>query len=161
MLPATVTSYSCIACNSAAWVFGGVRLISSASTMLAKTGPRMKRKLRLPLAGSWSMISVPVMSLGIRSGVNWIRRELQVQGLGQRRDGQRLRQARHADRQAMSPREDADEHLLDHLVLADDDLVNLVDQRLAGLGNPADGFFRTHGGGGGRHAATPALSFHP
>ena len=48
MLPATVTSYSCIACSRAAWVFGGVRLISSARTMLAKTGPWTKRKLRLP-----------------------------------------------------------------------------------------------------------------
>ena len=84
-------------------------------------------------------------------------RELQVQSLGQGRDGQRLCQARHADRQAMPPGECADEHLLDHLVLADNDLVNLADQCLAGLGNPADGFFGTHLGGRGRHQATPAL----
>ena len=62
-----------MACNNAACVLGGVRLISSASTMLAKIGPRTKRKFRCPVAVSWSMISVPVMSLGIRSGVNWIR----------------------------------------------------------------------------------------
>ena len=68
--------YSCMACKSAAWVLGGVRLISSASTMLAKMGPWTNRKLRLPVDWSSSMISVPVMSLGIRSGVNWMRLNL-------------------------------------------------------------------------------------
>ena len=58
-----------MACNSAAWVFGGVRLISSASNTWVKTGPfvssrRFSAKLnRL----------VPITSPGIRSGVNWIR----------------------------------------------------------------------------------------
>src|SRR5881398_1581073 len=44
--------------------------------MLANTGPRTKRKARLPVAWSSSMISVPVMSDGIRSGVNWMRENL-------------------------------------------------------------------------------------
>ncbi len=51
---------------------GGVRLISSASTMLAKIGPRTKRNSRLPVSDS-SRTIVPVMSDGIRSGVNWMR----------------------------------------------------------------------------------------
>ena len=68
-----VTWYSCMACKRAAWVLGGVRLISSARTMLAKIGPWTNRNARLPVAWSSSMISVPVMSLGIRSGVNWMR----------------------------------------------------------------------------------------
>ena len=68
------TLYSCIACNSAAWVLGEVRLISSASKILEKIGPLTKRKLRLPVAASSSKISVPVMSEGIRSGVNCTRR---------------------------------------------------------------------------------------
>ena len=67
-----VTWYSCIACKSAACVLGGVRLISSARTMLAKTGPLIKRKARFPASPS-SIISVPIISDGIRSGVNWIR----------------------------------------------------------------------------------------
>ena len=71
--PAVVTWRSCIACSRAAWVFGGVRLISSASTMLAKTGPGTKRNDRRRVAASSSRISVPVMSPGIRSGVNWMR----------------------------------------------------------------------------------------
>jgi hypothetical protein len=37
--PSTVTCRSSIASSSAAWVFGGVRLISSASRMLVNTGP--------------------------------------------------------------------------------------------------------------------------
>ena len=71
--PATVTLRSCIACSSAACVFGGARLISSASTMFANTGPGAKRNARLPVPGSSSINSVPVMSLGIRSGVNCTR----------------------------------------------------------------------------------------
>src|SRR5262245_7662178 len=57
----------------AAWVLGGVRLISSASTMLSNTGPGRKVNLRLPVSGSSWRMSVPVMSAGIRSGVNWMR----------------------------------------------------------------------------------------
>ena len=53
---------------------GGARLISSASTMFANTGPREAKAAgpgRRVLLGS----SVPVMSLGTRSGVNWMRRK--------------------------------------------------------------------------------------
>ena len=57
----------------AACVLGGVRLISSARRMFAKTGPLMKRNARVPLTLSSSIISVPVMSDGMRSGVNWMR----------------------------------------------------------------------------------------
>ena len=49
--PPTVTRCSCIASSMAACVFGGVRLISSASTMLAKIGPALKHQLRRPVAG--------------------------------------------------------------------------------------------------------------
>ena len=62
-----------MASSSADCVFGGVRLISSASTMLAKIGPGTKVQRRCPVVGSSSMMSVPVMSEGIRSGVNWMR----------------------------------------------------------------------------------------
>jgi len=72
-VPATVTCCSCIACNSADCVRGLARLISSAIKSCAKTGPEMKRKLRLPVWLS-SSTSVPRMSDGMRSGVNWMRR---------------------------------------------------------------------------------------
>jgi hypothetical protein len=39
-LPPSVTWRSCIASRSADWTFAGARLISSASTMFAKIGPR-------------------------------------------------------------------------------------------------------------------------
>ena len=74
-LPAAVTCRSSSASISAAWVLGGVRLISSASTMLAKIGPFWKMNARSPVAGSCPITVVPVMSDGIRSGVNWIRRK--------------------------------------------------------------------------------------
>ena len=44
--------------------------------MFAKTGPWTKRNERRPVAWSSSMMSVPVMSLGMRSGVNWMRLNL-------------------------------------------------------------------------------------
>ena len=44
VVPPAETLYSCMACNNAAWVLGGVRFISSASTILAKTGPLDKAK---------------------------------------------------------------------------------------------------------------------
>ncbi len=43
--PSTDTCPSCIASSSAAWVFGGVRLISSASSTFVNTGPGAEREL--------------------------------------------------------------------------------------------------------------------
>ena len=72
---ATVTWCSCIASSRLDWVFGVARLISSARTRFAKIGPGWKRKTRLP--PSSMRMFVPVMSAGIRSGVNWIRLNVQ------------------------------------------------------------------------------------
>ena len=63
---------------------------------------------------SW-ITSVPVMSDGIRSGVNWMRLNVERQRVGQRADHQRLGQARHADQQAVPAGEERDQQLLDHL----------------------------------------------
>jgi len=49
---------------------GGVRLISSARITLANSGPWRNLNSRAPVERFSSMISVPVMSDGIRSGVN-------------------------------------------------------------------------------------------
>jgi len=68
LTPSTVTVRSCIASSSAAWVFAGARLISSASTRSAKIGPGRKVNSCDPVR-----IETPVMSAGIRSGVNWMR----------------------------------------------------------------------------------------
>src|SRR5215470_5823274 len=60
---------SFIACSSAAWVLGGVRLISSASRSWVKIGPLVRTK---PLVWKLNRL-VPSTSPGIRSGVNWMR----------------------------------------------------------------------------------------
>jgi hypothetical protein len=67
--PSLVTCRSCIASSSAAWVFGGARLISSARRRLVKIGPGRNSNSVV----RWSKIDAPVTSDGIRSGVNWIR----------------------------------------------------------------------------------------
>jgi hypothetical protein len=61
------------------------------------------------------MISVPVTSLGMRSGV-----------IGQTVDEQRLRQARDAFQERMPAGEQGRNGLLDHFVLPDDRLGQLV-----------------------------------
>ena len=125
--PARVTRCSCIASSSADCVFGGVRLISSASTMFAKIGPGVNTSRRPPVSGSSWMMSVPVMSLGIRSGVNWMRENLRSSTCAIVLIEQRLRQARHADDQAVAAGEQRQQHVLDHFLLTDDELVQLGD----------------------------------
>src|SRR6187402_1867431 len=61
-----------MASSSALWVLGVARFTSSASTTLANTGPLRNSNLLPPCADS-SMTTVPMMSAGIRSGVNWMR----------------------------------------------------------------------------------------
>src|SRR5436309_5994973 len=59
--------------RSADWVLGLARLISSPSTMLAKMAPGLNSKS----PRSWLNTLTPVMSVGRRSGVNWMRRNEQ------------------------------------------------------------------------------------
>src|SRR5437879_3275287 len=67
--PSTVTCCSCMHSSSAAWVFGEARLISSARSRFAKTGPgRNSNSFE-----RWLKTLTPVTSEGRRSGVNWIR----------------------------------------------------------------------------------------
>jgi hypothetical protein len=61
-----------MASSRADWVLGVARLISSARTMLANTGPGWKLSSRPP-SGRSTRIEVPTMSAGMRSGVNWTR----------------------------------------------------------------------------------------
>jgi len=67
--PSTDTWPSCMASSKADCVLGGVRLTSSASRTLVNTGPG--RKASSPPRN----VTVPVMSDGSMSGVNWIRRK--------------------------------------------------------------------------------------
>ncbi len=115
-----------MASSSAACVFGGVRLISSARITCEKIGPG--EKAQLALAGR----AVLFDDVGAGDvGRHQVGRELdaaecEVQRAGQRADEQCFRQAGHAFEQAMAAGEERDEHLLDHVVLADDDAGELV-----------------------------------
>ena len=70
--PSTVTWDSAMASRRADWVRGVARFTSSARTTLAKTGPGMNSKV----SARWSKMLTPVMSVGSRSGVHWMRRKV-------------------------------------------------------------------------------------
>ena len=70
--PAIVVWRSSIASSIALWVLALERLTSSSNTMLACTGPSCVVNELV----SASKICVPMMSLGNRSGVHWMRRKL-------------------------------------------------------------------------------------
>jgi hypothetical protein len=59
--------------------------------------------------------------------------ELEVQHLGQGVDDQGLGQAGHARDDAVAAHEERDQHLLDHVVLADDQLAQLAHDAVAAL----------------------------
>ena len=72
------------------------------------------------------MMFVPMMSAGIRSGVNWIRENERSRHLRQGPDEEGLAEARYALQQDVPAGEERDEHLVHDLVVADDDLVDLL-----------------------------------
>ena len=131
VLPCTVTRCSCIASSSAACVLGGVRLISSASTMLAKIGPGVNTRCRRPV------VRIVLDDVGARDVArHQVRRELdarelEIEHLRDGVDQQRLGEARHADDQAVAAGEQRQQHELDHVLLADDQLVQLGDDLVA------------------------------
>ena len=123
--PPAVIWYSCIASSRAAWVFGGVRLISSARITLPKIGPLQEAEL----AAARSPILLDHLGAGDVGGHQVGREldaaELQGQGLGQRADHERLGQPRHAHQQAVPAGEHGHQQFLDHLLLADDNTAQL------------------------------------
>ena len=81
-------------------------------------------------SGDSSKTLVPIRSAGIRSGVNWIALELQVQRLGQRPDQQRLAQPRHAFEQHMAAGDQGGKGIIHDIAEPDNDLADLAAQRL-------------------------------
>ncbi len=69
VVPSTVTPRSSMASRKADWARGVARLISSARTMLANSGPGLNSNVPC----FWSKTSEPVTSAGSRSGVHWMR----------------------------------------------------------------------------------------
>jgi len=66
------------------------------------------------------MISVPVMSLGMRSGVNWMRWKLHVEDFREAAHEHRLRETGHADHEHVPLHRERDEKIADDLLLTDD-----------------------------------------
>ena len=62
--------------------------------------------------------------------MNWMRLKSPPIVVGERLDGHRLGQAGHALDEEMAPGEERDDHPLEQVVLADDDLLDLVEQAL-------------------------------
>ena len=133
-----MTLRSCMACSSAACVFGGARLISSASTMLREDRPR--RKPKRALAGR----AVLLHQLGAGDvarhevGRELHAREGEVERL---RDGlheQRLREARHADEHDVSAGEQRGDEVVDDVRLSDDALGDLLRERARACGETVE-----------------------
>ena len=85
---------------------------------------------------------MPVMSDGIRSGVNWMRLKSRSRMSASVLISSVFARPGHAGDQAMAAGEQRDQHLLDDFVLADDDLAELGENALAALGD----FFSADGG---------------
>jgi hypothetical protein len=130
-----VTRCSCIASSSADCVFGGVRLISSASTMLAKIGPA-----RTPSAAAGRRVFLHEVGAGdVRRhqvGRELDARELQLQHLRHACGSAASWPARRADDQAVAADEQRVQHLVDDVFLADDDLAQLAENLLAARLHP-------------------------
>jgi hypothetical protein len=88
------------------------------------------------------------MSDGMMSGGELDPLEIEIEDVGERLDEQRFREARHAGDQAVAAGEQRDEHLIDDLVLADDDLAQLRENTLASRRD----FFSADGGSRRIHA---------
>ena len=137
-----VTWRSCITSSSADCTFAGARLISSASRKLQKTGPSSVSNVALVRAVDARADEVGRDEVGRELDA----RERAAEHVGGRLDRQRLREAGDALDQQVALREQADEHALEHRVLAGDhapDLEQRLLEALLGLG----------GVGGGRSSA--------
>ncbi len=115
-----VTVRSCMASSSADWVLGVARLISSASTRLAKIGPGWKRRvLRAALVGLDDHAADDVG--GHQVGGELDARVFQLQSARESAQQRGLAQSRHAFEQHVAAGQQADQHAFDDVVLAYDD----------------------------------------
>ena len=121
---------------------GVARLISSARTTWAKSGPGWKTNWPV---GWWKTL-VPIRSLGSRSGVNWMRWKEQARLRAQRLGQQRLADAGHVLDQEVPLGQQGDQGEMDDLGLAEEDgaqvafeLVNEGERLLRGQQHLLDG----------------------
>ena len=135
--PPIDTWCSAMTSSSADCTLAGARLISSASTKLAKTGPELdvERLGRRPVDAGADDVGGQEVGGELEAG------ERAADDGGQRLDGERLGQARDAFEQQWPRASRPDEQPLDGAVLADDDLLDLEEGLLeeGGLGRAVDG----------------------
>ena len=103
-----------------------------------KIGPGRNSSLRRPVAGSSSMMSMPVMSEGIRSGVNWMRRNSRSSVLARVLAIRVLPTPGNAQQEDVAPAEQADEQVVDDRLLADDHPGHLFPDPHPGLAQAGD-----------------------
>ena len=119
--PSTVICCSCIASSSADWVFGGVRLISSASSSPGEERP--SAELELPEA---LVVDERPGQVGRQQVRGELRpREVEAEGLGEGPRRQRLAEPGEVLEQHVALGQDAGQHEPQGVALADDGLLDL------------------------------------
>ncbi len=120
-----VTVRSCMASSSADWVLGVARLISSASTRFAKTGPGLETQhLMSAIVGFHDHAADDVG--GHQIGGELDARIAQAERARESPQQGGLAKTGHALQQHVTAGEQADEHAVDDTLLPDDDLCDLV-----------------------------------
>ena len=131
-----------MASSSAAWVLGGVRLISSASSSWVKTGPG--RNTISPVR--WSYRGAPMTSEGSRSGVNWMRAKSRPSARANDRAISVLPRPGQVLQQHVAAGQDADQHQFERPAVADHRPLDLVQDGgapLRGLAGACRGLARS------------------
>ena len=101
----------------------------------------------LPVSGSSWMTSVPVMSEGMRSGVNWMRLNLRLRTRARVEIMRVLARPGTPDEQAVAAGEHGDQEVVDDIGLADDDFADFAKKHLAGVLDLLHSGDFTRGGG--------------
>ena len=135
-----------MASSSAAWVFGGVRLISSASSSWVNTGPG--RNTISPVR--WSYSGAPMTSEGSRSGVNWMRAKSRPSARANDRAISVLPRPGRSSSSTWPPARMPIMHEFERAAVPDDRPLDLVQDGGAPLGGlpGRNGLFRRDGHGG-------------
>jgi hypothetical protein len=120
-----VTCRSAMASSNADCTFAGARLISSARTRLANTGPL--RVVKPPDCGIVNLRADDVGGQHVRRELQ--AREFDAEGLRERFHGERLGEAGHAFEEDVAVGEQADDEAFGEIILADDDLAEFVEER--------------------------------
>ena len=148
LVPPMVTLCSCIASSRAAdCVLGVARLISSASTICANSGPgQAPRDLPAP---SGSLVVDDIRAHDVRGhqvGSELDAVEMQIEHLAQRAHQQRLAQPRHPFQQRVAADEQARQDAVNDIGVADDDLGDFLVDVVVFLAELLDlGFEFVHG----------------